>query len=227
MLLPLLSGLADYWRCWLQPVPTADGGYVLVDNNDNNAEQGWWSDCARGVGKGCTKVKDPMYSMAFLHRLFQTLPRLASELNATAPSWWVEVAAHLPRYSTARYDGCTLPCHGCPPPCKDPKRHCTCYNRTEFLIAAEKWDADGARVNDTEYGVAPSYVSTWPVFPAEHLDVDSEDMELVAVARTSAAGTSLSMRGTSHSSPRRSGAACSTCGTGSWRRATSWTRRAA
>eukprot|EP01045_Picozoa_sp_COSAG04_P017043 COSAG04_NODE_1478_length_6574_cov_5.073359_3_plen_1390_part_01 len=162
---------------------------MLVDNNDNNAEQGWWSDCARGVGKGCTKVKNPMYSVAFLHRLFQTLPRLASELNATAPSWWGEVAAHLPRYSTARYDGCTLPCHGCPPPCKDPKRHCTCFNRTEFLIAAEKWDASGARVNDTESGVAPSYVSTWPVFPAEHLDVDSEDMELVAVARTSAAGT--------------------------------------
>ena len=189
VLLPLLSGLADYWRCWLQQVPTSDGGYVLQDNDDNNAEQGWWSDCARGVGKGCTRVVDPMYSVGFLHRLFQTLPVLAEQLNETAPSWWAETAAHLPKYKSVRAESCTLPCRDCPPPCADMKLHCTCMNRTEFLVAAEKYSPTGQPFNDTQYGIAPSYVSNWPVHPAEHLDVDSEDLDLVAIARESAMGT--------------------------------------
>ena len=37
--LPILRGLADFWRCWLQRQPTEDGGYVLVDNDDNMSEQ--------------------------------------------------------------------------------------------------------------------------------------------------------------------------------------------
>eukprot|EP01052_Picozoa_sp_SAG31_P060457 SAG31_NODE_19630_length_596_cov_0.824950_1_plen_194_part_10 len=37
--------------------------------------------------------------------------------------------------------------------------------------------------------MASRYVSNWPVYPAGHLDVDSDDLELVAVARDSAAAT--------------------------------------
>ena len=50
--LPILSGLADFWRCWLERQPTGNGDYVLIDNDDNMSEQGWWMGCSEERGAG-------------------------------------------------------------------------------------------------------------------------------------------------------------------------------
>ena len=106
-LLPMLSGLADYWRCWMErlPIEMADGeeGYVLVDEQDNISEQGWWMGCSRGSGSGCSWWQDPIMSIAFVKRLFATLPILARELSAAEEQWWEEFGDHLPAYNSAEY----------------------------------------------------------------------------------------------------------------------------
>ena len=61
-----------------RPIATAGGGdYVLVDEQDNVSEQGWWMGCSRGQGPGCSWWQDPIMSIAFVKRLFATLPTLA------------------------------------------------------------------------------------------------------------------------------------------------------
>jgi hypothetical protein len=68
-LLPLLRGLASFFRCWLQrrPSPTTPD-YVLVDRFDSISEEGWWMGCAREQGPACGNWEDPIMTIAFLKR---------------------------------------------------------------------------------------------------------------------------------------------------------------
>ena len=134
VLLPLLSGLADYWRCWLTREPDGKGGYVLADYDDNISEQGWWMGCGEEQGPTCTKFKNVMMSIGFVKRLFATLPALAAELGEPVLPWWhEEVAEHLPPYAHAVSPVCrqgTVP----PLPCYNNSR-CPCMNVSTFLMA--------------------------------------------------------------------------------------------
>ena len=50
VLLPILTGIADFWRCWLTREPLPGEGYVLADYDDSITEQGWWMGCGRLQG---------------------------------------------------------------------------------------------------------------------------------------------------------------------------------
>ena len=164
--LPILRGLADFWRCWLQRQPTEDGGYVLVDNDDNMSEQGWWMGCAEEHGPGCSRWQNPIISIAFLKRLFATLPQLSSELGQPTEPWWSDVYEHLPPYRTA-----TMPtCRKCPSGDYNNSK-CPCTNVTLFLTASEAHDDKGNEIQPPQ--LFSPYYSNWPIFPAEHLDADS------------------------------------------------------
>ena len=66
--------------------------------------------CAEEHGPGCSRWQNPIISIAFLKRLFATLPQLSEELAQPTEPWWSEVYVHLPPYRTA-----TMPtCRKCP-----------------------------------------------------------------------------------------------------------------
>jgi hypothetical protein len=68
VLFPLLSGIAEFWRCWLlrRPNSDGDGDYVYEDANDSITELGWWMGCAEERGPACSKWKDPIMAIAFV-----------------------------------------------------------------------------------------------------------------------------------------------------------------
>lgn len=121
-------------------------------------------------------------SVAFLHRLFETLPILAEELGADRPAWWAEVKAHLPRYNTIEVTDCRQAAIG-QPHCYNQTR-CPCAQQNIIMIAAKGLDAHHRPVpNSTLIGGA---YSNWPAFPSEHVDVDSSRPAAGLAAATAA-----------------------------------------
>ena len=77
--------------------------------------------------------------------------------------------AHLPEYSRTTVEVCrqgTIP----PLPCYNNSR-CPCTNATVFLMAGSAADHKGAPLKPST--MISGWYSSWPVFPAEHIDVDS------------------------------------------------------
>ena len=61
--------------------------------------QGWWMGCGRQQGPACSRFKNVMMTIAFLKRLFSTLPTLATDLGLEPEPWWMDIATHLPPYA--------------------------------------------------------------------------------------------------------------------------------
>ena len=81
--LPLLRGLASFFRCWMERRPVAGTEeYVLEDADDNLSEMGWWMGCAEGRGPACSRWKNVIMTVAFLKRLYSTLPVIAAAADA-------------------------------------------------------------------------------------------------------------------------------------------------
>ena len=110
--LPLLRGLAAFWRCWLTK---SDDG-TLEDLNDSMSEQAWWTGCnvpapgqaatppgAPGVGDGCTNWTRPMAPIAFLRRVLAALKTISHEAAGAPPAepWWEPMLQALPPYPQA------------------------------------------------------------------------------------------------------------------------------
>ena len=169
-LLPILRGIADFFRCWLQrSTRPGQDDYVLVDRFDSISEDGWWMGCAREAGPACKHWQDPIMTIAFLKRLYSTLPVLAQELGEPAEQWWSEVYTHLPSYTRTNITSCrqgTTP----PLPCYNNSR-CPCTHDTVFQMVGSGTDQAGVPIPSSQ--LISGYYSSWPVFPAEHLDVDS------------------------------------------------------
>ena len=94
---PLLNGFATKWRCWLKPVPSvgAPDGYLLVDYDDSWGEQNI---------DGKPDLVNPTQPQAWLTRLFEFLPLMATILNEPIPPWWRELSDHLPPITTGAPD---------------------------------------------------------------------------------------------------------------------------
>lgn len=188
-LLPILRGIADFFRCWLQRTSrlTSDAGgqgmpndYVLVDRFDSIAEDGFWMGCAREAGPACKHWEDPIMTIAFLKRLYSTLPVLSRELDEPIEQWWSEVYTHLPEYTRTNITDCrqgTTP----PLPCYNNTR-CPCTPATVFQMVGNASDHQGLPLPSSQ--LISGYYSSWPVFPAEHLDVDSIGSDSVVAAAT-------------------------------------------
>ena len=130
------------------------------------AGQGWWMGCAEEHGPGCSRWQNPIISIAFLKRLFATLPQLSAELGQPTEPWWSDVYEHLPPYRTA-----TMPtCRKCPSGDYNNSK-CPCTNVTLFLMGSEAHDDKGNEIQPPH--LFSPYYSNWPIFPAEHLDADS------------------------------------------------------
>lgn len=168
--LPILSGLAEFWRCWLQRQATADGDYIYVDNDDNMSEQGWWMGCSEERGAGCSRWQNPIISIAFLKRLFATLPQLSAELGVPPEPWWEEVRDHLPPYTAMTVQSCRK----CPSGDYNNSK-CPCSKADVFLMGSSAVDNKGDQIPPKR--MFSSYYSNWPVFPSEHLDADSTGVD--------------------------------------------------
>ena len=108
-------------------------------------------------------------TIAFLKRLYSTLPVLAQELGEPAEQWWKEDYTHLPSYTRTNITSCrqgTTP----PLPCYNNSR-CPCTHDTVFQMVGSGTDQAGVPIPSSQ--LISGYYSSWPVFPAEHLDVDS------------------------------------------------------
>lgn len=183
-LLPILRGIADFFHCWLQRSTRPSGDtlddYVLVDRFDSIAEDGFWMGCAREAGPACKHWQDPIMTIAFLKRLYSTLPVMAKELNEPVEQWWTEVYTHLPEYTRANITVCrqgTTP----PLPCYNNSR-CPCTHATVFQMVGNGTDHQGVPLPSSQ--LISGYYSSWPVFPAEHLDVDSTGSDRVDAIST-------------------------------------------
>lgn len=71
-LLPLLRGLASFFRCWMErrAVAGKPEEWVLVDLDDNISEMGWWMGCAEERGPACSRWQNVIMTIAFLKRLY-------------------------------------------------------------------------------------------------------------------------------------------------------------
>ena len=130
--LPLLRGLAAFFRCWMERRAVGDG-YVLVDVDDNISEMGWWMGCAEERGPACSSFQDVIMTIAFLKRLYSTLPVLALELGENVEPWWQEMYDHLPAYPRTGVEVC----HQRPlgqPHCYNDSKRCPCQHMTVFVV---------------------------------------------------------------------------------------------
>ena len=229
--LPLLRGLASFFKCWMERHPVAGSAeYVLVDFDDNISEMGWWMGCAEEKGPACTKWQDVIMTIAFLKRLYSTLPVIAEELGQPVEAWWTDMYEHLPDYTRTNIEVCHQApvgqphCYNnskcpvssfCPPPlqlstvtqCRQRARNSLltanprfldtslnllnspqCTHARVFTMAANGTDDKG----NAEKLPISGYYSGWPVFPAEHLDVDSPGDDGAVASSTAYSLTSVS-----------------------------------
>ena len=86
---PLLTGLLDWWSCYLTktPAPGHPDGYVYVDTPDQSHEG--------------QNTPNPQIGLAMIKRLADTVLSLAVTLGAPTPSAAADIASHLAPFNSA------------------------------------------------------------------------------------------------------------------------------
>jgi hypothetical protein len=88
--LPFLSGVSDFWMCKLTKVQVGAGYEYWDDANDCNGDEG----C------GLTPRINPMWTVVYLKRLFQTVIDMALAIGVPPDPMWIEYLSHLPPIPT-------------------------------------------------------------------------------------------------------------------------------
>ena len=82
---PFLTGLLDFWSCWLTKNPAANHG-------DGHEYVDWPDQCAEGQ-----TVTNPQMALAFVPRIAEQVIEMATALDRTPPATAADILRHLSR----------------------------------------------------------------------------------------------------------------------------------
>eukprot|EP01050_Picozoa_sp_SAG11_P020454 SAG11_NODE_3450_length_2441_cov_1.382579_2_plen_288_part_00 len=88
---PLVSGLVNWWSCFLQRSKGANGGGLLLED---------WNAAYPDEQNECQPVRNPIIGLAFVRRLASFQIMLARELGLPPPQAAIDIDRHLVRFPT-------------------------------------------------------------------------------------------------------------------------------